>query len=110
MAFMKVVEASEPDRRECPPMAPPLLISINGKSWFPDPFIPGAFRLSRISIGLAMGWADAPELGGVVLNFVGGNLEDPTDENVAVSLSREGLRNLIRDLVSIDAQLEAEYG
>ncbi|MDX3908875.1 MAG: hypothetical protein QHC67_03555 [Sphingobium sp.] len=110
MAFMKVVEASEPERRAFPPMPPPLLISCDGKGWFPDPFMPCAFRLTTICAGLAMGWAEAPELGGAVLNFVGGNENNPTDEAVAVTLTREGLRNLIRDLVSIDAQLEQDHG
>lgn len=87
------------------PFRDPILITPDGDAW-----IPHAFRLKLISLqpicqGISLAWAPVPEVGKALLVIAGGNSDAPTEESVAAFVSREGLRNLIADLQSIDDQL-----
>tara|TARA_R110000868_G_scaffold111222_5_gene300444 strand:- start:1348 stop:1716 length:369 start_codon:yes stop_codon:yes gene_type:complete len=104
--------ADEPERlvRSDPPLAPmatPLIVTNHGYAWFPHPFVPGAMKETPICHGIGICWANTSELGGAVIHLVGGNDAAPTDEGLAIFISREGIRGLIRDLQSIDAQMAA---
>jgi hypothetical protein len=90
---------------DCPPFPHPLMLAGDRAAWFPNAFAPGHYTMLPICDGLAMGWAPAAELGGVVLCLHGGNAAAPTGEVIATLLSRRGLKRLIGDLQSIDRQL-----
>ncbi|HKY80850.1 MAG TPA: hypothetical protein VJM09_05190 [Sphingobium sp.] len=93
------------------PIAPfpdPLLLNDWGEVLVPHAFFPWSHTSLPLSRGLAMGWAPFAAVDGALIAFFGGNPDAPTDESIAVSLSRDGLRALIRDLQAIDQQLEGE--
>lgn len=91
------------------PIAPfpgPVIINDWGEVFVPHAFFPRSVTSLPLCRGAALGWAPFPEVGGVLLAVFGGNPDAPSDESMAVALSRDGLRALIADLQSIDEQLE----
>lgn len=91
---------------DAPPMDTPILLSDRGTVFVPHSFYAGVSTELPLSRGTALAWAPFPEVDGTLLVFAGGNPAEPTDESIAVTVSRVGLRALIRDLQSIDRQLD----
>ncbi|OJY68674.1 MAG: hypothetical protein BGP16_05410 [Sphingobium sp. 66-54] len=94
------------DGDRLPPIPYPILIAENGNGWIPHAFNPGIHVCRPVVRGIGLAWTPAPEVGGLLLCIAGGNPRQPTDEAVATFISRKGLREIIADLQSIDAQLE----
>lgn len=91
----------------CPPMQAPVLHTDDGTA-----FVPHAFDFARsvelpLARGVGLAWAPCPPIDGALLIMAGGNLAEPTDDAIAITLSRAGIRALIRSLQSIECQLEA---
>jgi len=93
--------------RELPPLSTPVLLDETGSAWIPHAWRAGCFTYTPICEGIGAAWTPVPEIGKVLLAFAGGNPFAPTDEAIAIVLSRDGLRELIADLRSIDRQWEA---
>ncbi|EPR09897.1 hypothetical protein M527_07170 [Sphingobium indicum IP26] len=91
-----------------PPFALPVLLDDDGRAWLPHGFRADMFTLTQVCEGIAIGWAPVPELGKVLLHFIGGNPFAPTDEALAAALSKRGLRRMIADLQSIERQWEGD--
>lgn len=90
------------------PLAPvpmQILVNENDVAWIPHAFADGWLTAQRVTRGIGLAWTPAPEVDGVLLMIAGGNPDQPTDENVTAFISRKGLRQIIADLQSIDAQL-----
>ncbi|MCP3729290.1 hypothetical protein M9978_02515 [Sphingomonas sp. MG17] len=62
----------------------------------------GFSAIAPIGRGIALAWAPAPELGGVALSQF---IALGPDRGIVTIVSRPGLKRLIADLQSIDAQL-----
>lgn len=90
-----------------PPAHDPLLVDESGKAWVPHAFRVGFAAHRSIARGLGVAWWPVQEIDGVVLAIAAGNPAEPTDEAVAATLTRAGLRMLIADLQSIEDQLGA---
>jgi hypothetical protein len=81
------------------------MVNDRGEGFFPHGFFPELAVMMPICRGLGFGWTAAPEVGGILISIFGGNPDEPTDEALATTLSRDGLRALIAGLKSIDKQL-----
>lgn len=88
------------------PLPAPVLLSDRGTVFAPHAFYAGVSAELPLSRGMALHWTPFPEIDGALLFFAGGNPAEPTDESIAVTVGRDGLRALIRDLQSIDRQLD----
>lgn len=88
-----------------PPIATPILHTDYSTVFVPHGHYPGMAAELPLSQGLGLAWVPCAEVAGVLLVLWGGNPDDPTDEAIAVTLSRAGMRALIRDLTSIDQQM-----
>lgn len=86
------------------PMRDPVLVSDRGDAWMPHPFYRGMRTLLPLCEGIALAWAPCAPASGILLSLWGGNPDNPSDEAIACTISRNGLRALIRDLQSIDQQ------
>lgn len=89
-----------------PPLPHPVLLTDHATVYVPHPFYPGSVTELPLSRGTALAWAPFLDVDGALLVIGGGNPIQPTDEAIAVTLSRAGLDALIRDLKSIALQLE----
>lgn len=90
------------------PIAPfpdPVVINDWGHVFVPHAFFPRSVISLPLCRGAALGWTPFPEVAGVLLAIFGGNPDALSDESMALTLSRDGLRALIADLQSIDDQL-----
>lgn len=91
------------------PVAPfdvPILLDDQGCAWIPHGFRPGFFTLTQICEGASLGWAPIPEMNKALIAISGGNPFAPTEEAIALAMSRRGLRGLIEGLRSIEQQME----
>lgn len=89
-----------------PPMEHAVFIDDAHRAWVPHPFLPDARRALPLRSGLAMGWTPFPEARGALVALWAGNQDSPSEQAIAVALSREGLKAFIADLQSVDRQLE----
>jgi len=86
------------------PMCPydgPLVVFEAGHAILPHPH--GEMTMVPIRDGIHLAWTKTPELGGITMFWFAGQ---DADVGFATSLTREGLRAIIRDLKSIEAQLD----
>lgn len=88
------------------PFSMPVLLDDRGCAWIPHGFRPGFCTLTHICEGAALGWAPIPEMNKALIAISGGNPFAPTDEAIALAMSRRGLRGLIQGLQSIERQME----
>lgn len=89
------------------PMQGTVLYSDNGTVFVPHAFEHGRSVELPLSRGVAVSWAPCPEVDGALFILAAGNLAQPSDEAIAITLSRDGVRALARSLQLIDAQMEA---
>ncbi|SEI69246.1 hypothetical protein SAMN05518849_101576 [Sphingobium sp. AP50] len=88
-----------------PPIATPILHTDRGTVFVPHGHYVGRSAELRLLRGVGLAWAPCPEADGALLVFSGGNPAEPTDEAIAVTLSRAGIRALIASFDAIDRQL-----
>lgn len=88
------------------PFSIPILLDDDGRAWIPDGFRAGMFQLLPVCESAALGWAPVPEFNKALIAIWGGNRFAPTDEAIAIAMSRRGLRGLIDGLISIERQME----
>lgn len=84
-----------------PPMPGPLIVTDSGHGVLLQP--DGSYALTRIEQGITMGWMDIGP-GAILLAIRDAHCLAP---GIATTLTRPGLKGLIADLQSIDAQLDA---
>lgn len=96
----ETVQILDPVRRPAP-MQGPLLVDVLGRALLPHPA--GGRRFVELRQGLTLGWMPIPKQPAVLLSIAD---MDCRAEPLATTLTRAGLRGLIADLQSIDAQLE----
>lgn len=94
------------DREPLEKMSAPVLLDGAGYAWIPDAHRSGAYQHREVCNGIAIAWAPVPEIERVLLCLAGGHPLDPSDEALTVLITRTGLREIIADLQSIDAQLD----
>ncbi|MDQ2736993.1 MAG: hypothetical protein M3Y55_18835 [Pseudomonadota bacterium] len=89
------------------PIGTPVVVDERGYAWLPGPYGSGCKIGSYVHAGVRMGWTPVPELHGLLLIQLGGRASDSAfeEEGLTAFLTRDGLRRLIVDLQSIDAQL-----
>lgn len=87
------------------PMTEPLLIDGHGFALMPHAYVSGFHLRTFVAEGMGMTWTPL-SADRIILCLVGGNPAAPTNEALATSISRNGLRELIADLQSIDRQME----
>jgi len=90
------------------PLSSPVMHLDDGTAWVPSAFSAGAYENLPVCAGIGVGWTPVPDTDKILIIFAGGNPAAPTREMVVAAISRAGLRRLVRDLRSIDAQLEDE--
>jgi hypothetical protein len=88
-----------------PPISAPVLLGSDGRGWIPHAHRPGMYVEREVAIGIGLAWTPVAEAGRVLLCLAGGNPRNPSDEALTVLVSRQGLREMIADLRSIDDQL-----
>lgn len=91
------------------PIAPfpmPILLDDAGSAWIPHGFRSGFFTLMQVCEGAGLGWAPIPEMNKALIAISGGNPFAPTEEAIALAMSRRGLRGLVQGLQSIELQME----
>lgn len=93
-------------RDDCPPMEAIVLHTDSGTIFVPHAFYSGMAVELPLSRGLVLEWTPVPGTAEVLLVLSGGNLADPTDESIAVTLPLDGIRHLADDLQSIAGQLD----
>lgn len=89
----------------CPPIADPLLLDDRGNIWIKHPFTPDRRVRMPLCEGLRLEWAPLCTEH-ILLSLWGGNPENPAEEALALTFSRDDLRRMIADLQSIDQQMD----
>ena len=89
------------------PIGVPVVVDGRGYAWLP---VPGGQDVVgwHLKPGLRVAWAPLPGNTGALLHMLAGIVDDPAYETdgLAITLTRDGLRRLIADLQSVEAQLE----
>lgn len=88
------------------PMETVILHTDQGTVFVPNPYQPGRRQEMPLSRGVAIGWSPCPEIDGALIVMSGGNPLEPTEEAIAFTISRQGLKAIIGSLQSINRQLD----
>lgn len=87
------------------PMTRQVFVDDKGGAWVPHAFDPQRMRYGELANGVALGWAPVPESDMVLVSMFAGNPTEPTEDAITIVLTRDGLREVIANLRSIDDQL-----
>lgn len=83
-----------------------MIVVMDGHAAMPDAFVPDAFALEPVTLGLGIAWVPVAPSGPALILLQGGNPDTPSMQRLVVQMSLEGIEGLAHDLLSIVAQLQ----